>query len=120
MIAKDFRLKRSQIDYLMNKGGSLSSNLFIIKYVENNKNFSRFCVIISKKISTEAVTRNRLRRQIYESIRISTLSENKEHHLDLILIPKKLILAKSFAEIKADIASLPQKIINQNGYPKNQ
>ena len=119
MIAKDFRLKRNQIDYLISKGSSFNSKLFITKYTENNKDFSRFCVIISKKISTEAVTRNRLRRQIYESIRTSDILKDKLIHLDIILIPKKSILNNPFSEIKEDITNLPSKITNQNGPQKN-
>jgi ribonuclease P protein component len=120
MIAKDFRLKPTQIDYLTNKGGSFNSKLFITKYAENNKDYSRFCVIISKKISPEAVTRNRLRRQIFESIRTSSILKDKIIHLDIILIPKKSILNKSFSEINEDISTLPSKITNQNGPKKNQ
>lgn len=112
MIAKDFRLKRNQIDYLINKGESFNTKLFIIRHTENNKSFSRFCVIISKKISTEATTRNRLRRQIYESIRLSNILENQSIHTDFILIPKKSILNKDFTAIKEDLNSLFSKITN--------
>jgi len=114
MYAKDFRLKRNQIDYLLNKGGSLSSKIFITKYRENNKNIQRFCVIISRKISGKAVERTRLKRQITEAIRTSDMLKNPVN-IDLVLIPKKSIVKKSFAEIKKDIESLLQKITNQNG-----
>jgi ribonuclease P protein component len=109
MIAKDFRLKRNQINYLLNKGDSLSSKLFIARYVENNKDFSGFCVIISRKLSGKAVERNRLRRQIYEAIRTSGLTEKSTNNVDIALIPKKPILKKSFSEIKEDLINLQSK-----------
>jgi ribonuclease P protein component len=68
MIAKDFRLKRNQIDYLLDKGISTRTQLFIVRYVENNKDFPRFCVIISKKIDNKATVRNLVRRQILRYI----------------------------------------------------
>jgi ribonuclease P protein component len=109
MIAKDFRLKRNQIDYLLDKGLSTNTRVFIVRYIQNNKDFPRFCVIISKKIDNRATVRNQLRRQIYESIRITNLLKNLAN-LDIILIPKKAIISKSFAEIKEDISTLPSKI----------
>lgn len=120
MIVKNFRLNRNQVNYLSRKGNPFSSRLFVGKYIENNENFSRFCVIISRKISTEAVTRNKLRRQIYESIRTSEIAESAKYHLDIMIVPKKSITTKSFSEIYEEIETLPIKIINQNGPSKNQ
>ncbi|MFA6918344.1 MAG: ribonuclease P protein component [Candidatus Gracilibacteria bacterium] len=114
MYAKDFRLKRNQIDYLLNKGSSLSSRIFIARYKENNNDLPRFCVIISRKMSGKAVERNRIKRQITEAIRTSDFLKNPAN-VDLILIPKKSIIKKSFAEIKTDLESLLQTITNQNG-----
>jgi len=109
LIAKDFRLKSNQIDYLLDKGISTNTKVFIVRYIQNNKDFPRFCVIISKKIETRATVRNKIRRQIYESIRINNLLQSLAN-LDIVLIPKKSILSKSFAEIKEDIKTLPSKI----------
>jgi len=113
MIPKDFRLKRNHINYLLNKGDSLSSRLFIARCAENNKDFSRFCVIISRKLSNKAVERNRLRRQIYEAIRTSELTTKSTTNVDIALIPKKLILKKSFQEIKEDLINLQSKWISK-------
>lgn len=114
MIAKELRLKRNAINYLLKKGSSATSNLFILKYGENNEDFSRFCVIISKKLAVKAVLRNRVRRQIYEAIRTcETL--NQFGNYDIILIPKKKILDKDFSEIKEDIEQFPQKLTPSNG-----
>lgn len=120
MIAKDFRLKRNQIGYLLDKGASSNSKLFIARYVKTNGDFPRFCVIISKKVVNTAVGRNRLRRQIHEAIRTSGILDIKTANIDIILIPKKSILKKPFSEIKDDIMDLQTKIINSNGFTKDK
>lgn len=119
MIAKNFRLKRNQIGYLLDKGEKSSSRLFIVKYIKNDNDFSKFCVIISRKMSAKAVGRNRLRRQIYEAIRTSGISKNRVN-MDIALIPKKPIANRTFPEIKEDLILLMNRITSQNGYRQNQ
>lgn len=102
MIAIKSRVPREDISYILKKGNLHSSKLFIIRFQENNKHFSRYRVIISKKLESEAVKRNRLRRQIYEAIRVNS-SENKQKGLDIILIPKKNIKKMAFSQITKDL-----------------
>lgn len=102
MIAKKFRVPRQIIAPILRKGEEFRTELFIVRYFENNEQFSRYRVIISKKIEKEAVDRNKLRRQVYEAIRTTaTGSKNR----DMILIPKKKITTATFAQIKEDITS---------------
>ena len=109
MIAKNFRLQSNKIDYLLDKGLSTNTKIFIVKYAQNKQDFPRFCVIISKKIANKATARNKLRRQIYESIRTTGLLTIMSN-TDIVLIPKKSITSKSFNEIKEDIKTLSLKI----------
>jgi ribonuclease P protein component len=102
MIAKKFRLKRSDLALPLEKGETLHSKLFIIKYLKNNENFSRYCVIISRKISNKAVVRNKLRRQAFEAIaKIEKLEKNQ--NFDIVLIPRKQILESSYKDIEEDL-----------------
>lgn len=106
MIAKKYRTPRQSIDYILKKGESYDSKLFIVRFVKNNESFCRYRVIVSKKLYTKAVSRNHLRRQIYEAIRLSTATDQqKTSHSDIILIPKKRILSNNYQEITKDLTT---------------
>jgi len=114
MIAKTFKLNRNLIKYTLEKGEEVRSKFFIIRYIKNTETSSKYCVIISKKISNKAVVRNRLRRVIYEAIRTSGLLETKNHSFNTILIPKKMVLEKDFNALQKDISTFPNLLINTN------
>jgi len=101
MILKKYKVPKVDIPYILNKGQLSNSDFFIIRYRKNDENFSRFRVIISKKLEAKAVKRNKLRRQIYEAIRLNL--ENDVENNDYILIPKKKIIEKKYQEILEDI-----------------
>ncbi len=101
MILNKHKVPRVDIPYILKKGQLSNSDLFIIRCRENNENFSRFRVIISKKLEAKAVKRNKLRRQIYEAIRENL--ETKSINNDYILIPKKKIVKNIYQEIAKDI-----------------
>ena len=103
MLATKYRIPKEEIAPLLKKGESLVSKLFIIRCKENDKNFFRYRVIISRKVDTKAVKRNLLRRQSYEAIRINSPKEREKNNFDIVLIPKKSILSSSFQSISKDI-----------------
>lgn len=107
MIAKKFRTPREKIDYILNKGLSLVSRFFIVRYEQNELNHSRYRVIVSRKIDPGAVNRNKLRRQIYEAIRlIPANTDTATKNFDIIFIPKKKISESSYKEISTDLNNL--------------
>lgn len=107
MLEKKYRIERNQTQYILKKGKDSVSKLFIIRYIKNNKEFNRYCSVVSKKIYTKAVDRNKLRRQIYEAIRTASSEINPPtEHLDIVLIPKKRIISAKFEEIEQDIREL--------------
>ncbi|MFH1533915.1 MAG: ribonuclease P protein component [Nitrospirota bacterium] len=110
MLEKKYRIERNQTQYILKKGEDSISKLFIIRYIKNNKGFNRYCSVVSKKIFTKAVDRNKLRRQIYHAIQLTSkeISSPKES-LDIVLIPKKRITTAKFEEIEQDIRELITK-----------
>ncbi len=105
MIAKNFRLTRGEISYLLKKGLSKKSKLFIIRYAKSNLKNSRFAITASAKFHANAVERNMIRRRAYEAIRLIN-KENTIKSYDLVLIPKKQIFKSDFVAIKADIEKI--------------
>lgn len=110
MIAKKYRIDRNLIDYILKKGDSFTSKLFIIRYTKNDKRFCRYRTIVSKKIYPKAVKRNHLRRKIYEAVRSAGIEDAPKTHLDIMLIPKKRIINAKYKEIENDIKETIPKL----------
>ncbi|MEM6997313.1 MAG: ribonuclease P protein component [Patescibacteria group bacterium] len=71
MISNTFRFHgHGSLKYLFRHGKGTRTKYATVKYVQNpkRKNY-RLAVIVSKKVAKSAVTRNRIRRRIYELIR---------------------------------------------------
>ena len=57
--------------YLFKNGEAVRSRHVTVKYIANPKRKSpRFAVVVSKKVHKSAVGRNRMRRRLYEIIRL--------------------------------------------------
>ncbi|UTX51372.1 ribonuclease P protein component [Candidatus Saccharibacteria bacterium TM7i] len=71
MIAGKFRFHgHGSLRYVYANGKAARSHYATVKYVQNSRRkFSRFSVVISKKVLKSAVGRNRVRRRIYEYVR---------------------------------------------------
>jgi len=97
MIPQRNRLEKSRVEYILKKGTRKSGKLFNLKYLNSPTQQSRFCVIVSLKVTPKATLRNRLRRQIYEIIRTSEFKPKTPQ--DIILITKPDITSLSFEEL---------------------
>ncbi len=115
MLEKKHRIDRNQTQYILKKGEDSVSKLFIIRYIKNNKEFNRYCSVVSKKLYTKAVDRNKLRRQIYHACSEAKRANIKEtpeghdiptEHFDIVLIPKKRITKAKFEEIEQDLREI--------------
>ena len=64
-LKKKYRLsKKNDIELVLKNGKRRTAQSFRLFFYPNKLNFSRFCVIISKKVAKKATTRNRIRRRI--------------------------------------------------------
>ncbi len=74
MISTLFRFHgHNSLRYVYSNGKAVRSQPFTIKYVTNShRKHPRFSVVISKKVIKSAVGRNRVRRRLYEYLRINT------------------------------------------------
>ena len=62
---------RATIKKVMRSGGVTRNHLFSLKYgAAGHRNTPRVAVVVSKKIAKSAVIRNRIRRRLYEAIRL--------------------------------------------------
>ncbi len=99
---------RSRIESVMKEGDRLKGRSILMLRKENSLDSHCFGVIVSKKVHKSAVKRNRLRRQIYEIIRIL----NKEGIVpkgpssDIVLLARRALMGKDFSAIQKEIRIL--------------
>ena len=80
MLSKKFRFhSRGGVKYVYQKGKTVRSPKMSLVFTENARGFTRMAVVVSKKVEKSAVKRNRIRRRVYEVLR-----------LNLDQIPKKM------------------------------
>ncbi len=86
MISFKYRFHgHGSLKYVYRNGKVVRGQYLNIKYINNPKrdNF-RASVVVSKKVSKSAVTRNKIRRKLYEIIRIN--SDKITSPFDIVLI----------------------------------
>ncbi|MNH58425.1 ribonuclease P [compost metagenome] len=72
--------------YVYKNGEAIRSRLMTLKYIVNpHRGHSRFAVVISKKVLKSAVRRNRVRRRVYEVIRLELPKLRPAHDMALMI-----------------------------------
>jgi ribonuclease P protein component len=88
------------------KSQSVRGNYISLRFSESPKSY-RVAVVVSRKVNKSAVKRNRIRRRVYESIR---LADNTPSSKDLIFtVYNDKILECSPEELKTAIKDLLDK-----------
>lgn len=95
------------------RGQTLRGQHLALKYAYNKRRKDyRVAVVVSKKVAKSAVTRNRIRRRLYEIVR-------KNDHLIstpldvVILVYSETVATMPSEKLEAQITSLLQKTTNQ-------
>lgn len=104
MFAKKFRLPIQNWLKKRKKIITRKSDFFIIRASDNNLAFSRFGVVISKKVSKSAVRRNKIKRAIFDFVRLAKLHEAANKDVLIIVSPKTAELKKE--EIEKELTKL--------------
>ena len=105
---KKINIVRKNQDFkrILNQRKSLGNKYLVIYYKENNINLNRYGISVSKKVGN-AVTRNKIKRQIKNIIDKNQNLFKKNQ--DYIIIVKKAILDLKFNEIEESIKKLLTK-----------
>lgn len=85
MVSSDHRFHgTNSLNYVYRQGKTLRTKYFSIKYAENARRETyRVSVVVGKKISKSAPTRNRIRRRLYELVRVEVA--DKLSNLDIVI-----------------------------------
>ena len=106
MLNKKYRFhSRGGVRYVYQKGKTIRTPKMSLVFTENKKGFTRVAVVVSKKVMKSAVGRNRIRRRIYEAIRINFDKIPKNMDYIFVVYTNKL-KDIPFKEIENNIAEL--------------
>lgn len=85
MLSKEHRFHRTaSLRFVFTKGKTVRGPYFALRFAPNNRTDTyRAAVIVSKKVHKSAVVRNRIRRRLFELIRLH--SGQFVQHLDLVV-----------------------------------
>jgi ribonuclease P protein component len=99
-----FRLGRTELVDVMKRGKRAQSTLFSYVHLPAPEGYSRAGVVVSKKVATTAVMRNRMRRQTYEVLR--TMLPDVHPAILLVCIAKKEARGMTHAALKQALEEL--------------
>lgn len=85
MFARRNRLsKQKDFDYIFKNGKTIKGGFFKIFFLKNSNKENRFSVIVNKKVSKNAITRNKLKRLIRKELETFSFSNNNNDIIFLI------------------------------------
>lgn len=82
------------------RGDVVHGRYMTLRFAKNNRNDYRLAVVVSKKVASSAVKRNRIRRRLFELVRTQSRVQNTP--IDLILYVKT-----------ADVAVVPSLVLSE-------
>lgn len=107
MLRRKYRLtKEHDFQRVRRQGQKIAGRFFVLSFVSNNLEGSRFGFIATKKIA-KAARRNRALRLLRESVRLKLPSIRSG--FDLVFIVRPGIIGKGFEEVEKEVDRLLKK-----------
>lgn len=108
MLARKFRLRKDkEFEAVHRRGRFFKESFLAIRVLANGLAFSRCAFLIGTKASKRAVVRNRVRRQMSETVRLDW--ERISKGFDIVFMVRPEITEKSHAEIRAAVENVLRK-----------
>lgn len=106
MISKRYRFhSRGGVRHTYQNGKTIRGSRISLVFAENSRGKQRYAVVVSKKVMKSAVGRNRIRRRVYEAIRLEKAKIQKP--VDCIFIVyNREVMTMEFVELQKLIAGL--------------
>ncbi len=109
MLSKKYRFhSRGGVRYVYQNGKTIRTPNLSLVFAENTKGFTRFAVVVSKKVEKSAVKRNRVRRRFYEAIRLNIDKIPKKRDYIFVIYSDK-VMRQTFSEIEQAVGELVEK-----------
>lgn len=124
MLPKKYKIgDRVRIEQIMKKGRRISGRLFQWRLLPSRLLFSRFSLILPKKLAPTAVERNKIRRRVFEALRVNCVLPKRglgfakqmgpkpsKICYDVVVLLSPRIAKASYADIAADIITIMKKL----------
>ncbi|MBQ2659822.1 ribonuclease P protein component [Candidatus Saccharibacteria bacterium] len=111
MLNKKYRFhSRGGVRYTYQNGKTIRTPKISLVYNKNGRGFQRFAVVVSKKVLKSAVGRNRIRRRVYEAIRLE-LPNFQRAQDSIFVVYNKEIKDLPFDELRALVRTLLEESI---------
>lgn len=106
MLSKKYRFhSRGGVKYVYRHGTTIRRPDLSLVFCDNDHGKTRFAVVVSKKVEKSAIGRNRIRRRLYEAIRLD-LDKFKQPRDYIFVIYNKNLRNLSFSELQKTVRSL--------------
>lgn len=114
MLSKKHRFHGlGSLNYTYRRGMGFRSQSFGIKTTQNRLDTYRVAVVVSKKVTKKAPNRNRIRRRVYEAVRLTAPKYLTKQDI-IITIFDDRFLETPFAEIQQSIEKQFKQISTTN------
>ena len=111
MLNKKYRFhSRGGVKYTYKHGKTVRSQKLALVFNENPRHFTRIAVVVSKKVNKTAVGRNRIRRRIYEAIRLNfdSLPKNRDY---IFIVYDPSLKSLPFSDLSKLVCSLVKESV---------
>lgn len=109
MLNKRYRFhSRGGVRYVYQKGKTIRTPKMSLIFADNAKGFTRVAVVVSKKVEKSAVGRNRIRRRIYEAVRLNFEYLPKKRDYIFVVFSKE-IMDTPFSELEKILGKLVEE-----------
>ena len=113
MLSKKYRFhSRGGVKFTYHAGKTIRRPQMSLIFAENKKGFTRFAVVVSKKVLKSAVGRNRIRRRVYEAIRLD-FDKFKKPRDYIFVIYDKNVATMPFFNLQKLVRSLMEESMLQ-------
>lgn len=98
---------RKDFQFVYANGRRINGRFITVFFTLNDLPFSRFGLTVSRKVSARATDRNRAKRLIRESLRLSFSQHlNGSQHFDLVFNARRSLLRETIDSVIVDVKSL--------------
>ena len=108
MLVKENRLKNKRdFDIVFKEGKGYKEDFLFLKARNNDLEFSRFGIVVGKKVSNKAVVRNKIKRRLREILRRKI--DRTKKGVDIILITLPGIEKQEFKDLEEKVDRIFKK-----------
>lgn len=106
MLSQKYRFhSRGGVRYVYRKGKTIRTPIFSLVYTQNTRGKQRVAVVVSKKVLKLAVGRNRIRRRVYEAIRLE-LPHYRQPMDYIFVVYNKTVATMPFTDLRRTVREL--------------